>query len=107
MGWYRTISCMGLTAHMSDDSALLTANLFESTIRPISQSCGVAKSEFCGGLLGNQACQTEWKTAPLDKVQLCEYETQTLEAFHSYAKFDCPVAHQIISLLATVHNCPI
>ena len=28
-----------------------------------------------------QTWQTEWKTAPLTKVQLCEYENQTLEAF--------------------------
>ena len=33
----------------------------------------------------------------MDKVQLSEYENQTLEAFVVaicvYAKFDCPVAH--------------
>ena len=34
-----------------------------------------------GGPLDSQTWQTEWKTAPLDKVQLCEYENQTLEAF--------------------------
>ena len=49
-----------------------------------------------GGPLDNQTWQTEWKTAPLAKVQLCEYENQTLEAFVAasrlYTKFDCPVA---------------
>ena len=33
-----------------------------------------------GGPLDNQTCQTEWRTAPLAKVQFCEYENQTLEA---------------------------
>ena len=36
-------------------------------------------------------------------------EEETLEAFvvarHLYAKFDCPVAHQNFSLLATAHDC--
>ena len=58
--------------------------------------------------LNNQTWQTEWKTAPLAKVQLCEYENQTLEAFvaasSSYAKFDCPVARQNFSLVATAHD---
>ena len=31
--------------------------------------------------MDNQTWQTEWKTAPLAKVQLCEYENQTLEDF--------------------------
>ena len=51
----------------------------------------------------------ELKTAPLAKVQLCEYENQTLEAFVAasclYAKFDCPVACQNFSLLGTAHDC--
>ena len=42
-------------------------------------------------------------------MQLCEYENQTLEAFvvasHLSAKFDCPVARQNVSLLATAHDC--
>ena len=62
-----------------------------------------------GGPLDNQTWQTEWKTVPLAKVQLCEYENQTLEAFVAasclYAKFDCPVARQNLSLLATAHDC--
>ena len=63
-----------------------------------------------GGPLNNQTWQTEWKTASLAKVQLCEYENQTLEAFVaascSYIKYDCAVAHQNFSLLAThVHDC--
>ena len=43
--------------------------------------------------LDNQSLQTEWKSAPLAKVQLCEYDNQTLEAFvvASCAKFDWPV----------------
>ena len=55
-----------------------------------------------GGPLHNQTWQTEWKTAPLAKVQLFEYENQTLEAFVGasflYAKFDCPVARMNYSL---------
>ena len=54
------------------------------------------------GPLENQTSQTEWKTARLAKVQFCEYENQTLEAFvaagRSYAKFDIPVARQDLSL---------
>ena len=50
----------------------------------------------------------QWKIFPLAKVQLCEYENQTLEAFamasHLYAKFDCPVACQNLSPLATAHD---
>ena len=46
---------------------------------------------------------------PLAKVQLYDYENQTLEAFVAvrclYAKFDCPVAHQNGSLFATAHDC--
>ena len=61
------------------------------------------------GPLDNQTWQTEWKTVPLAKVQLCEYENQTLEAFvvasRLYTKFDCPVAHQNLSALATAHDC--
>ena len=44
------------------------------------QSCAVAKSEYCCTPLDNQTWQTEWKTAPLAKVQLCEYKNQNLEA---------------------------
>ena len=33
-----------------------------------------------GRPLDNQSWQTEWKTAPLAKVQLCGYENQTVEA---------------------------
>ena len=49
------------------------------------------------------------EAASLAKVQLCECENQTLKGFlvasRLYAKFDCPVAHQNISLLATAHDC--
>ena len=59
-----------------------------------------------GRPLDNQTWQTEWKTAPLAKMQLCEYENQTLEAFVAAtclsAKFDCPVVRQNFSMLATV-----
>ena len=58
-----------------------------------------------GGKLDNQTWQTEWKTAPLAKVQVCEYENQTLEASVAVsrlsAEFDCPVAHQNILFLPT------
>ena len=62
-----------------------------------------------GGPLNNQTCQIAWRTAPLSKVQLCEYENQTMEAFvaasRSYVKYDCAVARQNFSVLATVHDC--
>ena len=51
---------------------------------PISQSHNHAQLlqlDNSGGPLDNQTWQTEWKTAPLSKAQLCEYENQTLEAF--------------------------
>ena len=61
------------------------------------------------GPLDSETLQAEWEIAPLDKVQLREYENQTLEAFDAarclYAKFSCPVARQNFSLLATVHDC--
>ena len=34
-----------------------------------------------GWPLDNQTWQTEWKPVPLAKVQLCEYENQTFQAF--------------------------
>ena len=34
-----------------------------------------------GGPLDNQTWQTEWKTAPLAKVQLCEHENKTFDLF--------------------------
>ena len=46
--------------------------------KPVSQSCAVAEN---GGPPDNQTWQTEWKTASLAIVQLCEYENQTLEDF--------------------------
>ena len=50
--------------------------------------------------------QTEWKTAPLAKVQLYEYENQTLEAFVVASRLsDCSVAHQNLSLFVTAHDC--
>ena len=63
-----------------------------------------------GGPLDNQTWQTEWKTAPLVKVQLCEYENQNFEVLFAasrwYAKFDCPMARQNLSLLVTVSLSP-
>ena len=46
--------------------------------QPVSQSCAVAKNEHPGGPPDNRTWQTECSIA---KVQLCEYESQTLEAF--------------------------
>ena len=37
------------------------------------------KVKYSWGPLHNQTWQTEWKTAPLAKVQLSEYKNQTLE----------------------------
>ena len=71
----------------------------EDLIKPIfGNHVWSLKVKNSGGPLDNQTWQTEWKTVPLAKVQLCEYENQTLEAFVPvsclYAKFDCPVAWQ-------------
>ena len=56
---------------------------------PVPQSYAVMANS--GGPLDNQTWQTEWKTAPLAKVLLCEYENQTLEVFasarHLFPKF--------------------
>ena len=66
------------------------------------------KVKNSGGPLDNQTWQTEGKTAPLAKVQLCEYKNQTLGVFvavsHLYTKFDCSVVRQNFSLLATVYD---
>ena len=44
-------------------------------IQTVSQSCAVDKKmNNSGGSLDNQTRQTEWKTAPVAKVQLCEYK---------------------------------
>ena len=52
-----------------------------------------------GRPLDNQLWQTECKTGPLVKVQLCKYENQTLEASVAArclcAKFDCPVVPEV------------
>ena len=37
--------------------------------------------KYSGGPLDNQTLQTEGKTAPLAKVQLCGFKNQTLETF--------------------------
>ena len=66
------------------------------------------KVKNSGGPLDNQTWQTEGKTAPLAKVQLCEYKNQNLGIFvvvsHLNTKFDCSVARQNFSLLATAHD---
>ena len=84
------------------------------THMPISQFHNHAqqlKGRYSGGPLDNPTCQTEWKTVPLTKVQLCEYTNLTLGAFvvtsHLYTKFDCLVVYQNLSLLATVRDCEI
>ena len=65
--------------------------------------------ENSGGPLDNQTWQTELRTAPLTKVQLCEYDNQTLEAYavasRLYTESDCPVSRQNASLLTTAHDC--
>ena len=69
-----------------------------STVSQFHNHAQLLKVETSSGPLDNQTWQTEWKTAPLAKVQLCEYKFQTLEVFvavsHLYTMFDCPVAHQ-------------
>ena len=80
---------------------------------PGLQSCAVAtrtvKVKNSGGPLDNQTWQTEWKTAPLVKVQLYEYKNQTLEGFVAvsrlYAKFDCSVANQNFFTFSYFYDC--
>ena len=47
--------------------------------------------KYSGGSLDNQTWSTEWKTAPMAKVQLCEYKRQTLEAFVAASRLYCQV----------------
>ena len=68
---------------------------FFFSIKPVSQSCAVAKSEKSWRQLDNQTWPIEWKTAPLAKAQLSEYENQTLEVF---AVHDCETAFITLSL---------
>ena len=69
------------------------------------------KVKHSGGPLDNQTWQTEWKTAPLAKVQLCEHENQTLEAFAATSclsvKFDCLVACQKFSFSFLLSEVPL
>ena len=88
--------------------ALDPFNSYQIPHKPVSQ-CVIVKETDPGGSLDNQTWQTKWKTAPLAKVQLCEYENQNSGAFvvacsHLCAKFHCPVGKQNFSLLATVHE---
>ena len=53
-----------------------------------------------GGPLDNQTWQTEWKTAPLAKVQLCEHENKTFDLLLQSA-----VALQNFLDLATANIC--
>ena len=84
-------------------------NCKDDKYKLVSQSCAVAKSEKSWHATGQLNCQTEWKTAPLAKVQLCEHENQTLKFFFAasrlYAKFNCPVARQNVSPITTAHDC--
>ena len=62
--------------------------------------------ENSGGPLDNQTWQAEWKSASLDKVQLCEYENQTLEAFGmSVICIPSLIAQWPARILATMHYC--
>ena len=66
------------------------------------------KVKNSGGPLNKQTWQTEWKTAPLAKVQLCEYENQTLEALVAASRLSKLIVQwpaRICSLLAIVHDC--
>ena len=47
--------------------------------------------------------QTEWKNAPLAKVRLCKNGAFAATS-RLYAKFDCPVARQNLSVFTTAHD---
>ena len=51
----------------------------DNLIRQHHKHAQYLKVNISGGPLDNQTWQTEWKTAPLAKVQLYEYENQTLK----------------------------
>ena len=83
-------------------------SIYPEVWQPVSQSCAVAKI-LVGHWKSNLADRMEDCCIDLAKVHLCKYENQTLEAFAAdsrlYAKFDCPVAHQNFSHLATACHC--
>ena len=58
--------------------------------------------------MGHWTIKLGRQTAPLAKVQWCEYENQTLEAFVVpsclHTKLDCPVARHNFSRLTAAHN---
>ena len=66
------------------------------------------KVKYSGGhCRDNQTWQTEWKTASLAKVQLCEYENQTLEPFIAASCFVCQVCLSSgpPGVFSTAHDC--
>ena len=62
-----------------------------------------------GGPLDNQTWQTEWKTAPLVKVQLCAHDKQSwkllLGPAVSLASLMVQWPARIFLRLATAHDC--
>ena len=71
------------------------------------KNCKSCKSETFSRATDNHTWKTEWTTAALAKVQLCEYENQTMEAFVAAnrlsAKLDCPVPPRMILKLVNEH----
>ena len=110
MGW----KCFLLLFKRHNIVVSMSLHLCVNTEKPLLQTMQFhnhaqqLKVKNSGGPLDNQTWQTEGKTAPLAKVQLCEYKNQTLGVFvavsHLYTKFDCSVVRQNFSLLATVYD---
>ena len=74
---------------------------------PVSQSCAVAKREKYCAPLENQTWHTNGWLQKLPKFGFHTYITSLPpmeQPFTLSAKFDCSVAHQNCSLLATVHD---
>ena len=81
--------------------------------KPVSQSCAVTKSEKFWQATGQLNLADRMKNCSTGQIAVVCVRKQTLEDFvvacRLYAKFDCPVARQNFSLLATVqlHDCEI
>ena len=82
--------------------------VFYVQIRPVSQSCAVAKSDHSGRPLDSQTCYTNFW--PQQKLPKFGFRTRTTalwpveQSSILSAKFDCLVP-QKFSLLATAHDC--
>ena len=82
---------------------------FSLSYKPVSQSCAVAKSEKFWRATGQS--NLVYKRVAATKASKFGFLTRTTALWPMEqssilsAKFDCPVARQNVSLLATAHDC--